>query len=200
LTFLAVVGIQVSQGASAPGQSSDIQVQSNLVLIGTFVMDSRGSPVTDLDRSCFHLFEDGKEQVIRSWSSEDVSVSIGFVLDTSGSRASKLAMLKKAATHFVLTSNPNNEYLLIELQQRPRVVLAFTTNADRVLETIGRAQARGPTPLFDAVHLAVAEMRNARYPRRALLIVSDGSNNHSRYTERATKRLVSGIGLSTLHN
>jgi Ca-activated chloride channel family protein len=170
-----------------------MDVQSNLVLVGTSVMDSHGTPVTGLDISRFHLFEDGKEQAIRSCTSEDAPVSIGLVLDTSGSMSSRLALLKQAATQFVRSSNPDDEYLLIELRQRPHVVLPFTTDTNRVLETIGRVETRGPTPLFDAVHLAVYEMRNAKYPRRAVLILSDGLNNHSLYTGRDTKRLVSEV-------
>lgn len=191
--LLAISGIGMGQAPRASARSADMGVQSNLVLIGASVMDSKGMPVTGLDVSSFHLFEDGKEQAIRSCSSEDAPVSIGLVLDTSGSMSSRLALLKQAATQFVHSSNPDDEYLLIELRQRPQVVLPFSTDTNRVLETISRVEAHGPTPLFDAVHLAVNEMRNAQYPRRAVLIFSDGLNNHSLYTGRDTKRLISEV-------
>ena len=88
-------------------------------------------------------------------------------------------------------ANPADEYFLVEFQSRPHLVIPFTAEADRLLREVGRVQAGGPTALFDAVQLAVREMKNATRARRALLIVSDGMDNHSRGTERATKRLTS---------
>jgi Ca-activated chloride channel family protein len=164
-----------------------------LVIIDTLVTDSRGAPITGLDRSRFHLFEDGQEQVINSCSSEDAPVSVGLVLDTSGSMFDKLSLLKAAAREFVRAANTVDEYLLIEFQSQPYVALSFTSDTDRLFQAIDQIQAGGSTALFDAVQLAVNEMRHAHYPRRALLIVSDGVNNHSRYTERETRRLVSEV-------
>src|SRR6516164_5562681 len=107
--LLAISGIGMAQTPRTLAHSADMDVQSNLVLVGTSVMDSHGTPVTGLDISRFHLFEDGKEQAIRSCTSEDAPVSIGLVLDTSGSMSSRLALLKQAATQFVRSSNPDDE-------------------------------------------------------------------------------------------
>ncbi len=168
-------------------------MQSDLVLINALVTDSRGTPVTDLDASRFHVFDDGVEQVIKSCSSDDVPVSIGMVLDLSGSMGGKLGLMKEAAIQFVHAANPSDEYLVTQFRNRSQVVLPFTTDTDRLQVSIDQMQAGGSTALFDAVHLAVNEMRHARYPRKALFIVSDGMDNHSRYTERDTKRLISEI-------
>jgi hypothetical protein len=142
--------------------------------------------VTGLDRSRFRLFEDGLEQVITSFSTEDVPASIGLVLDASGSIDSKLKLLKDAATQFVRAANSADEYFLLDFQERPR--LAFTSNLDQFFEAIDRIKPRGWTALFDAVQLAVDEMSRANNPRKAVLIVSDGMDNHSRYTARETRR------------
>jgi len=125
----------------------------------------------------FRLFEDGQEQVVKSCSSEDAPVSIGLVLDTSGSMGDKLNLMKKAAIQFVRAANPADEYFLVEFQSSPQVVLPFTADTDQLIESIGQIEAGGSTALFDAVHLAVNEMRRANHPRKALLIVSDGMNN-----------------------
>lgn len=193
LLFPLITCVGMAQTSRTSPTSADLHVHSDLVLIGMLVTDSRGTPVTDLDASRFHLFEDGREQVIRSCASEDVPVSVGLVLDTSGSMTTKLAWLKSAAIQFARASNPGDEYLLIEFHQRPRVILPFTADVEQVVDAIRRLEPGGSTPLFDAVHLAVGEMRNARFARRALLIISDGMDNHSRYTGRETRRLVSEV-------
>jgi len=192
LVAVAVAATAAAQASFFRGGSINIRLRSDLVLINASVTDSRGSPVTNLDISDFHVFEDGKEQDIKSCSREDAPISIGLVLDTSGSMGDKVNLMKEAAIRFVRAANPADEYFLIEFQSRPQPALSFT-DTDRLLEAIGRVQIGGSTALFDAVYIAANEMRHAAYPRKALLIVSDGMNNHSRYTERETKRLVSEV-------
>jgi VWFA-related protein len=101
---------------------------SDLVLINTLVTDRQGRAITGLDASKFRLTEDGKDQVVRYCVSEDVPVSIGLVLDTSGNMRGRLAMLKQAAVQFVRAGNPANEYFLIQIRDRPRMVLPFTAD------------------------------------------------------------------------
>ena len=193
LLTIAIAAVASGQTPSSAFRSPNIRVPSDLVLIHALVTDSLGGPITGLDASRFHLSEDGQEQVIKSCSSEDAAVSVGLVLDTSGRMFDKLSLLKAAAREFVRAANPADEYLLIEFQSQPYVALPFTSDTDRLLQAIDQIQAGGSTALFDAVHLAVNEMRRAYYPRKALLIVSDGVNNHSRYTARETRQLVSEV-------
>jgi len=193
--LMAVALPILSLGQTSPTRPvpTNLRVQSDLVLINALVTDSRGRPVTGLDISQFHLFEDGREQTIKSCSSEDAPVSIGLVLDSSGSMGDKIELLKKSSIQFVRAANPADEYFVVGFQARPELSVPLTTNTDRVLEFINRIEAGGSTALFDAIHLAVNEMRRAQYPRKALIIVSDGMDNHSRYTERETKRLMSEV-------
>jgi Ca-activated chloride channel family protein len=194
--LLALVTITVihAQPPHSHFAAANMRVDSDLVLINTLVTDQRGMVIADLDTSRFRLFEDGMEQVIKFCVSEDVPVSIGLVLDTSGSMSTKLPLLKQAAVQFLRAGNPADEYYLIEFRDRPQVTLAFTTDTDELGRRIGQMQAGGATALFDAVHLAVHEMRRASNPRRAILVISDGLDNHSRYTERDTKKLLSEVG------
>jgi len=193
--LLAVVlpVLSVGQTASPRPIPTNLRVESDLVLINALVTDPRGRPIIGLDASQFHLFEDGREQTIKSCSSEDVPVSIGLVLDSSGSMGDKIELLKNAASQFVKAANPADEYFIVQFQARPRIAVPFTTDADRLLGFINGLEAGGSTALFDALHLAANEMRRARYPRKAMLIVTDGMDNHSRNTERATKRLIAEV-------
>lgn len=188
---LLLSAVALAQTADVP--APNIRVQSDLVLINLSVTDSRGMPVTDLDVSRFHLFEDGEEQVIQSCSGEDVPVSVGLVLDTSGSMNAKVGLMKSAAVQLVSAANPFDEYFLVAFERRPQVLLPFTRATDELLRSFDQLHAGGSTALFDAVHLAVRQMHSAGYPRKALLIISDGMDNHSRFTERETKRAVSEV-------
>ena len=193
LLAVALPVLSVGQTASPRPIPTNLRVESDLVLINALVTDPRGRPIIGLDASQFHLFEDGREQTIKSCSSEDVPVSIGLVLDSSGSMGDKIELLKNAASQFVKAANPADEYFIVQFQTRPRIAVPFTTDADRLLGFINGLEAGGSTALFDAIHLAANEMRRARYPRKAMLIVTDGMDNHSRNTERATKRLIAEV-------
>ena len=102
-----------------------------------------------------------------------------------------IGLMKQAVNEFVGGANRLDEYALLSFQGRPQVVRPFAIDSDELLRAADRIQAGGSTAPFDAVHLAVADMRHAKYARKALLIVSDGMDYHSRYTERQTKRLIS---------
>lgn len=192
LSLISVAALH-AQVPDSRARVTDIRVNSDLILINALVTDGHGRVITGLDASRFRLFEDGKEQVIKYCIGEDVPVSVGLVLDTSGSMRYKLDLMKQAAIRFVRAANPADEYFLIEFEARPRVVLPFTTNTDQLLQSIGRIKVGGSKALFDAIHLAVHEMHHAGNPRKALVIVSDGMDHHSYYRERQTQRLISEI-------
>jgi len=193
LASLLVLSTARAQHANPRSGVADIRIHSDLVLINALVTDRRGRVITGLDASRFRLFEDGQEQVVKYCVSEDAPVSIGLVLDTSGSMGDKLDLLKQGAIQFVQAANPADEYFVVEFQSRPQVVIPFTIATDQVFRELAHIQAGGSTALFDAVQVAVHEMKKAAYSRKALLIVSDGMDNHSRHSERSTRRLVSEI-------
>ena len=195
-TSLAPLLMLAAVHAQNPGSRdrvADIRIHSDLVLINTLVTDRHGRAITGLGASSFRLFEDGQEQVVKYCVGEDMPASVGLVLDTSGSMGDKIDLLKQAAVQFVRAANPADEYLLLEFQARPQVVIPFTADTDDLLHAIASVEPGGATALFDAVHLAVSEMRHAKNPRRALVIISDGMDNHSRYHDRETRRLVSEV-------
>lgn len=130
------------------------------------------------------------EQAILHFSSEDAPLSIGLVFDTSGSMGPKLQKSRQAAAQFFKTANPEDEFFLIEFNDRPKLVMPFTTDTDEIQNRLTFAQARGRTALLDAIYLAMNQMKKARNPRKAILIISDGGDNNSRYTEREVKNTI----------
>jgi Ca-activated chloride channel homolog len=171
-----------------PGQSLHIDV--DLALVNVTVADPYNRLVTGLEPDNFRIFEDNIEQEIVNFSSEDVPISIGVILDRSGSMANKLGKAKEAALQFLKTANPEDEFFLVGFNERAELLSSFTNNVEDLQSRMLSASARGSTALLDAIYLGLSQMRDARYAKRALLIISDGGDNHSRFTEKDIKRLV----------
>jgi VWFA-related protein len=168
----------------------DIRVQSTLVLIPVTVTDPLNRFVTGLDRENFRLFEDKSEQKVTHFASEDAPLSIGLVFDISGSMGSKLEKSRQAVAQFFKTANPEDEFFLVEFNDRPELVVDFTTHLEEIQNRLTFTQSRGRTALLDAVYMALHTMKKAKNPRKALLIISDGGDNSSRYTESEVKSRV----------
>jgi Ca-activated chloride channel family protein len=186
----ALLVAAMAQETALRPPTPNIRVNSDLVLINASITESHGTPVIDIAPSRFHLFEDGIEQTIRYCVSEDSPVSIGLVLDTSGSMGDKLAAVKKAAMQFVRAANPGDEFFLVIFRYRPEVVVPFTSDTQRLISKIESAEAGGSTALLDAFYLALQQARRGQNSRKALLVVSDGMDNHSRYSTKEVKGLA----------
>ena len=170
------------------GQSVNIEV--NLALVNVTVTDPYDRVVTGLEPDNFRVFENNVEQEIQYFSSEDVPISIGVVFDLSGSMANKVGKAKEAASQFFKTANPEDEFFLVSFNDRAELISAFTNSADDLQSRLLSASGKGRTALLDAIYLGLSEMRTARNSKRALLIISDGGDNNSRYSEKDIKRLV----------
>jgi Ca-activated chloride channel homolog len=188
-----------SQPASQPASQQDeppplpkatIRVDTNLVLVPVTVLDPLTRMVTGLEAENFQVFENGVQQKIISFGSEDSPLSIGIVLDTSGSMGRNLAVSRQGVVEFFKSANPEDEAFLVEFSDRPQLVLPFTHNLGKIEEEILTAKSKGNTALLDGVTLAVSEMKKAKHPRKALILLSDGGDNHSRYTEMEVRNRV----------
>jgi len=166
---------------------ADIRVDSALVLVPAQVTNILGVPITDLHKEDFKVFEDGVEQHITNFSLEDAPLSIGLLYDVSGSMRNKIKKSTEAAAAFFKTSNPQDEFFLIEFSDRPKLTVPFTSDPDEVYDRIAHVKPFGRTSLLDAIHMAMGQMKHARNTRKALVIVSDGGDNRSRHTEREIK-------------
>ena len=171
-------------------RQANIRVDTTLVQINVTVTDPLNRFVTGLEKEHFRLFEDKIEQTILQFSSEDAPLSIGLVFDTSGSMGSKLQQSRKAAVEFFKTANPQDEFFLVEFNDRPEMVVPFTTDTDDIQNRLTFAQSKGKTALLDGVLMAMNQMHKAHNPRKAILIISDGGDNNSRYTESEIKNAV----------
>ncbi len=171
-------------------QGQAVHIDVELALVNVTVTDPYNRLVTGLEPDNFRVFENNIEQEIQYFSSEDVPISIGVIFDLSGSMANKVGKAKEAALQFLKTANPQDEFFLVSFNDRAEVMSAFTNNVEDLQGRILSASAKGRTALLDAIYLGISEMRTARNAKRALLIMSDGGDNNSRYNEKDIKRLV----------
>ncbi len=165
-----------------PGKAT-IRIDTTLVLIPVNVTDSMNRFVKDLDKEHFKLTEDGVEQEITQFSSEDAPLSVGIVFDTSGSMGGKIRTSQRAVAAFLKLANPEDEFFLITFNDRPRLVQPFTSSTEQVQNALSFVGTKGSTAMLDGIYLAMATMKKARNPRKAILIISDGGDNASRYTQ-----------------
>jgi Ca-activated chloride channel family protein len=179
--------------ASTTGLSTHVhplKVDVDLVLVPVTITDPMNRLVTGLDKVNFQLFEGNAAQEIRTFSSEDAPVSLGVIFDSSGSMSSKMDRAKDAVIEFFKTANPQDEFFMITFNDEPETVSDFTSSVDEIQNKLVFAVPRHRTALLDAIYMGISKMRQAKYPKKALLIISDGGDNHSRYTEGEIKSLV----------
>jgi Ca-activated chloride channel family protein len=167
---------------------ADLRVDVPLILIPVHVTTPLGTSVTDLRQENFRVFEDGVEQPVTNFAKEDAPVSIGIVFDSSGSMNTKIRKSSEAAQAFFKIANPEDEFFLVEFNDRPKLLVPFTRDSDEIYNRIARIRAVGRTSLLDAIHMALAQMKHARNLRKAIIVFSDGGDNRSRFTEREVKR------------
>lgn len=169
---------------------SNIRLDVNLVLVPVTVTDYWNRPVTDLKAGSFRLFEDNVEQKIVSLFKEDGPVSVGLLLDTSSSMRKRIDQSIAAITRFFQSSRAGDEFFLVRFATRPVLVRGFTPNPEAIIRELPNEQPQGWTALLDAVGLGVHQMKRARNSRRALIVLTDGGDNNSRFTESEIKNLV----------
>jgi Ca-activated chloride channel family protein len=167
-----------------------LKVAVDLVLVPVTITDPLNRLVTGLDKENFQLFEGSSKEDIKSFSSEDAPVSLGVIFDSSGSMSSKMDRAKDAVIEFFKTANPQDEFFMITFSDAPEVVSDFTSSVDEIQGKLVFTVPRKRTALLDAIYMGVSKMRQAKYAKKALLIISDGGDNHSRYTEGEIKALV----------
>jgi Ca-activated chloride channel homolog len=181
---------KAAEPESAISRKVNLRIDTTLVLIPVVVTDPLGRFVTGLDKENFKVFEDKVEQEIKQFSSEDAPMSVGIVFDTSGSMGSKLQTSRKAVAEFLKTANPQDEFFLIQFNDRPEMTVEFTPETEEIQNRLTFTQSKGRTALLDGIYLAMNTMKKAHNPRKAILIISDGGDNSSRYTESEVKNAV----------
>lgn len=177
-------------GAMARGAMGIIRESVELVLVPVTVMDESNRIITGLGQKNFQLYENKRPQPIKHFWKEDTPVSVGIVLDVSGSMGTKIDRARDAVAAMLTASNPQDEFFLVTFADQPNLVQDFTPNVDDIQGPLLFTKPKGRTALIDAIVMAINHMRNARYHRKALVIISDGGDNRSRYTEKEVKSLI----------
>lgn len=167
-----------------------LKVDVDLVLVNVTVTDPMNRLVTGLDRENFELFEEKQRQEVRHFSSEDAPLSMGVIFDISGSMNNKMERAKEAVVEFFKTANPQDEFFIITFNDRPEVLADFTKSIEDVQGKLVYTIPKGRTALLDAIYLGVNKMRDAEHSKKALLVISDGGDNRSRYTDSEIKSMV----------
>ena len=180
---------------AAPESESDritpnLRIDTNLVLIPVTVTTPMNQFVTGMDKENFRLFEDKVEQEVSYFASFDAPLSVGLVFDASGSMGQKLAKSRQAASQFFKTANPEDEFFLIQFNDRPQMVVDYTRDTEEIMTRLTFTQAKGRTSLLDGMYQALLHLRKGKNPRKAILVISDGGDNSSRYTESEVRNLL----------
>ena len=200
LGFLALVGtrgqvaLKPPPGAGEPREgarpAATLRVDTKLVLVPVSVYDPSNHPVTGLEKEHFRLFDDHVEQTVTHFAMDDEAVAVGLVLDTSGSMGPKLRRSRQAAAMFFQTANPEDEFFLVEFNDQPRLMVPLTNDTEQIENRLLFTESRGRTALLDAVMLSLHEVKKSSKKRKALLIISDGGDNCSRYSEGELRNRV----------
>lgn len=191
---------QAAPKVTAPGATADdaslkvhgkpFRADVDLVLVPVTVTDYLNRPVVGLTKAEFSLYEDGSRQQVRSFWCDDSPISVGVILDLSKSMSNKLDVAREALGKFFDLGNPEDDYFVITFADRPTVLADSTQSIGSIRARLAEAVAGGHTALLDAIYLGEAKLRQARYTRRALLIISDGGDNRSRFTASELKSMV----------
>ncbi len=167
-----------------------LRVNVDLALVSVAVTDNMNHVVTGLKKDAFTLLENGIEQEIRQFSTEDGPISVGLILDFSKSMSNKMEAQRAAVQAFFQNANPDDDYFVVTVSSHPQMIGDGTQSIHSIESALGELTPAGSTALLDAIYLGADHMRRARYLRRALLIISDGGDNHSRYKLKDVKAMM----------
>jgi Ca-activated chloride channel family protein len=182
LVVLASVAALVTPFLAQELPVQNLKLDVDLVLVNATVTDTEDRYVVGLEKENFHVWEDKVEQQIEYFSTEDAPISVGLIFDASGSMQPVLEYARRAALAFLQTADANDEYFLVEFNEKPHITVDLTKDIAKLQEHILFIPARGSTALYDAVYVGMEKLKKAAYPKRALIAITDGDENHSRYS------------------
>jgi len=170
--------------SALPAQESPTVVHTDLVTLRATVTDAQGNYVLGLEKAAFTIQDNDSPQNITAFSDEDAPVSVAVVFDVSGSMSeAKTAQAKQALAGFIQTSHPRDEFFLVSFDSQAHLLLARSRDADAVLRKFTYFQTGGQTALYDALYLGLEKVSHGTYAKRAILLITDGEDNDSRYKE-----------------
>lgn len=172
-------------------ETKPISINTDLVTLTLTVTDLYGRYVSGLGKHAFTIIDNNIEQEISFFSDSDAPVSVGILFDVSGSMSGdKIARARKALERFIGTSHPMDEYSLIAFNTRAQLLLDRTRNSESVLDKLTLVKPKSNTALYDACYLGIERVTRGAHQKKALLIISDGQDNSSRYNFGEVRRLM----------
>jgi len=180
----------IATGDSQHSPKPTFTADTNLVVIPVAVTDTRNRFVLGLQKADFQLFEDGVEQNVAHFSGEDAPLSVGLVFDESGSMDYKLRNSRDAVAQFLKSLNRDDEVFLVEFGDNAKLSVGFTTRIEDIDSALKGVRPGGLTAMIDGINTGLQEIRKAKNPRKAIVIISDGGDNHSHYTAAEIEALV----------
>lgn len=191
----SLTGAETKDDTSKQVQNKDkrdgiVQIGTNLVSMTISVTDPYGRFVTGLSKEHFEIFDEKVKQQIELFTDEDSPVSIGVIYDVSGSMKERIARSVRAVKRFIETSHDDDDFFLIGFNDRAKLVQDFTTSGDQLISHLMFVQPKGSTALYDAAYLGVEKVGQGRHKKKAILIISDGQDNNSRYTYKELRNRV----------
>ncbi len=177
--------------------------ETNLVVLHASVFDKSGKLITNIPQSAFHVYENGVEQPIKNFRREDVPVSMGIIIDNSGSMRDKLKKVSEASMLLVKNSNPEDEEFIVNFNDDAYLDQTFTSNTKKLEEALDKIDARGGTAMRDAISMSIDYLKEkAKREKKVLLVITDGNDNTSNISLEQTVRkaqqsevLIYSIGL-----
>jgi len=181
--------IQLPEGGV--DEKGPIVTNTDLVSFNVTVTDIYGRFVSGLSKNAFSIFDEKSQRDITFFSDEDAPVSVGILFDVSGSMSGdKVHRARDALAHFIQTSHDRDEYFLIGFNSRAQLLMDRTRDGQAVLDKLTFVQTKNNTALYDACYLGVERVQRGTHPKRALLLISDGQDNNSRYTFNELRRVL----------
>jgi len=186
---------RVQKPQNPPTEKSDkpsptLKIDVDLVLVNATVSDTMSRFVSGLEQDHFQIWEDKVEQKIEYFSAEDVPISVGVIFDVSGSMKDKISTAREAAATFLKSGNPEDEYFLVGFANRPELMADFTTDITKLQSKLIMTPAKGMTAMYDSVYVGLEKLKDGTNPKKALLLITDGEDNRSRYTFQNVKEFV----------
>lgn len=179
------------QQGGTPIGDGPVIVHTDLVTLTVTVTDQYGRYVSGLQQNAFKVFDNKEEQEITYFSDDDAPVSVGIIFDLSGSMSGdKVSRARQALSRFIETSHNSDEYFLIGFNSRAQLLLERTRDGDAVLDKLTFVQTKGQTALYDACYLGVEKVQRGAHPKRAIILISDGQDNNSRYNFSEVSKLL----------
>ncbi|MCS6886468.1 MAG: VWA domain-containing protein [Acidobacteriota bacterium] len=190
VAFFLVTAKVYAQEGERGSELPVIRTGTNLVTLNVTVTDQYGRYVTGLSKQHFEVYDDKVPQKIEFFSSADAPVSMGIIFDVSGSMKGRIDRSHVALKRFFEVGHEKDEYFLVCFSSTAKLTQDFTNDSAKIANSLMMIEPKGQTALYDAVYIGVEKVRRGRHPRKAILIISDGQDNNSRYSFKELKQLV----------